>query len=67
MRNVERQEIVQRGCHYCLFYQLKKYKGIKRLVCIYDECPYHELDGFSTYRKYLKSKGDLIFLRRKVE
>ena len=67
MREIGFKDMRKRGCQYCLDYQKKQYRGIKKKVCIHDECPYHELDGFRSYNAYLKSKGDLIFLRRKEE
>lgn len=46
-RELTSQEMKKRGCRWCLDYRRGK-------RCKYFECPYHELDGYSTYEQYLK-------------
>ena len=59
MRRIKLDCQVQRGCHYCVDMipgqKVKRYYKPKR--CPYEECPYHQLDGFKTYTEYLKSVG----------
>ena len=58
MRKVTTNERLKRGCEDCADYQLKRLEpgNPKRVrVCIHDECPYHELDPYSSYIDYLKS------------
>lgn len=65
MRDLHEREIRKNGCQYCLDVVRKRKAGIIIRCCPYDKCPYRELGEFETYHQYLKSKGDLIFLRRK--
>ena len=65
MRELHNDEIRQRGCIYCTDMVKKKVMGLNRKHCPYAECPYHELDEFKTYNEYIKSKGDLTFLKEK--
>lgn len=52
MRNVPRNESIQRGCEWCLHHGNGTKGGF---ICPYDECPYHELDNVKTFREYEKS------------
>jgi hypothetical protein len=63
MRKLERQEMRKRGCNYCTNVVKKKMGCCYVYKCPHDECPYHELDAFDTYSQYIKSKGDLLFLK----
>ena len=47
----------QRGCEYCLDYRHERtVVGEKyHKLCIYNKCPYHELDDVNTYSAYLKA------------
>lgn len=63
MRKLSRKEKKKRGCDYCMYMQKKKhyekteksnyYK--KAYLCMFEECPFHELDKYETYDEYLKS------------
>lgn len=59
MRFIHNKERVQRGCTYCTDAVIvsRKKGDYRNRKCPYDECPYHELDGFETYGDYLKSTG----------
>jgi hypothetical protein len=40
-------------------------KGYKVWGCPYEECPYHELDEYPTYRAYLKANPiGKLFVKR---
>ena len=45
----------KRGCMYCA----DVVNVEQRNHCPYDECPYHELDGFDSYGQYLKKTNPL--------
>lgn len=64
MRIVDNREKVKRGCSYCLDYQKKRYQGERRYVCIHNECPYHVLDKYKSYREYLKKEAPNIPLHK---
>ncbi len=64
MRRILQKERNKRGCPYCLDYQKRKYGGRLEYACIHDECPYHELDKYDTYRKYLKNEGLTISMKQ---
>ncbi len=67
MRNLKEAELKKRGCIYCI--DCKKGKGsrgrekirtgLTHHVCIYDSCPYHELDKYKRYSDYLKSNDSI--------
>jgi hypothetical protein len=65
MRKLHRDEMYKRGCIYCLDVVKKKTYGQRETMCPFDKCPYDELDEFRTYNEYIKSKGDLLFLKEK--
>lgn len=71
MRQLHRKEITQRGCAYCLESVMKKYGGHALRHCPHDECPYHELDKYETYKEYLKQTkinlGDLLGFKVKAK
>jgi hypothetical protein len=57
----------KRGCIYCLDHIKRKAEPDstkKSLVCIHDECPYHELDPYKTYNQYLKSERSTKSLKQ---
>ena len=65
MRYLKEKEQKKRGCSCCLDAVMKKsYYGFVSRHCPFDECPYHELDEYDTYREYLKHNkvdlGDLL-------
>lgn len=64
MRELARNEIVQRGCEYCADHRMM---GTKGTGCIYTKCPYHELDNVKTYREYEKSLTGEDIVRRYVK
>lgn len=59
MRVVHHAERSQRACYYCIDQasQDEDGKKLKTKRCPYDECPYHEMDGYKTYGDYLKATG----------
>ena len=64
MQEVDNLMKKQRGCFYCLDYQKRRYKGVRKRVCIHDQCPYHELDKHKSYREYLKNEAPKIPLHK---
>lgn len=54
MKKIKAAEKRKRGCDYCA-------DVIGRWKCPYEECPYKELDKYSTYGQYLKSKDSIVF------
>lgn len=67
MRVLKAREMCKRGCVYCLDYTKKKAKADARKkshVCMHDECPYHELDNYSSYTQYLKSEASICSLKQ---
>lgn len=63
MRQLTRKEIKKRGCEYCLYMQRKKHyiKSEKSnyyrqsRLCMFEKCPFRELDKYETYEDYLES------------
>lgn len=53
MRRLTQNDMVKRGCRYCLDYRKSGNNSFKG--CIHDECPYHELDDVKDYKQYEKS------------
>lgn len=65
MRFLTVKETKKRGCSYCIDHRngsnrVKVKPGWTHLKCIYDSCPYHELDKYRTYKDYLNSKESQI-------
>ena len=59
MRELKQAEQTKRGCKLCADVEKIAKKGkYPRRHCPYDKCPYHELDGFKTYKDYLISVSD---------
>lgn len=56
MRKIHNEDARKRGCRWCA--DSLKPEGRKGRMRPYDECPYHELDQFESYREYLKSVKD---------
>lgn len=52
MRTLARNEMLQRGCEFCLDHRSNGREGTG---CIHAVCPYHELDNVKTYREYEKT------------
>ena len=60
MRPLTSREMAKRGCIYCLEHKrVKLYPGDvkKNHACVYNVCPYRELDKYNTYEEYLKHSG----------
>lgn len=59
MRRLTAAEKKQRACEHCVDGQeARKQTGLQIVrYCPHDECPYHEMDKFASYTKYLKSIG----------
>ena len=53
---IDAKQSRRRGCIYCADYVVVRMRG-KRMVCPYDECPYHEMDGYHSYSEYLRKLG----------
>lgn len=60
MRALKKQEIGQRGCSYCTECRMFRYHGDPHRFCPYDECPFHELDKYKSYRHYLSESPDIF-------
>jgi hypothetical protein len=58
MRKLRRNEIVKRGCAFCLDMMPPRTKNQNRW-CYHDKCPYQELDDAKTYGEYLDGLGGL--------
>lgn len=65
MRLLDAREMRKRGCSFCKLRVSKRRGFVVSSYCPHEKCPFNETDGFETYNQYLKTKGDLIFLRRK--
>lgn len=63
MRELREKEMRKRGCRYCTQRVMKRnVYGLSASHCPHDECPYHELDKYDTYREYLKHEAPLVML-----
>lgn len=60
MRRLDKKEVGLRGCPYCTDCVQRHTSGIPRRFCPYDECPYHELDQYKSYRHYLRSTTNIL-------
>lgn len=58
VRKLKQDEIVKRGCAFCLDMIPPPTKHQNRL-CDHDKCPYRELDDAKTYTEYLSGLGYL--------
>lgn len=47
----------KRGCCYCTHMIWGSKKPYRPRQCPFDECPYHQLDGYKSYTQYLKDTG----------
>lgn len=58
--------MTKRGCTYCIDRKkVMSIKGYRVWGCPYEECPYHELDEYPTYRAYLKANPiGKLFVKR---
>lgn len=66
MKVLDHKEMNKLECIYCLDYTKRKAEPTstkKSHVCIHDECPYHELDAFDSYHKYLKSSASVSSIK----
>jgi hypothetical protein len=65
MRALTEKETKKRGCRYCTdrFMHRNAY-GSMQGHCPHEECPYHELDKYDTYKEYLKKEGIQINLSK---
>ena len=52
----------QRGCAYCLHVVYKDVKGVSRLACSFDKCPYQVLEKYKTYEEFLASEDSKILV-----
>lgn len=61
MRRLHNGERKQRGCDFCADMVRGVMPGdvMRRKICPYDECPYHELDKYETYNQFLKHNRTL--------
>lgn len=67
MRNLKAKEVKKRGCIYCIDCRTgtgrprheKLKAGLTHHMCIYDSCPYHELDKYKRYGDFLNSKDSV--------
>ena len=70
MRLLHNEERMKRGCIHCADvippHHQAPYSKLRK--CPYDECIYHELDGYESYQQYLaaNSQGD-DFIARMIE
>lgn len=62
MRVVPSFEKKQRGCQYCFDMRKEHYKGANRIACPHDECPFHVLDKYETYEKFMASEDSRILV-----
>lgn len=63
MRLLTRNEIIKRGCWYCMEHKRAKFdhdcKQEKFLhTCAHQNCPYRELDKYRTYADYMRHHKD---------
>lgn len=63
MRLLTRNEIIKRGCWYCMDHKMAKFdyasKKEKFLdICAHPNCPYGELDNYRTYADYMRNHKD---------
>lgn len=57
MKTIHNADAKKRGCRWCADSIKPEGRHIRK--CPYDECPYHELDGYKTYHDYLKETSTL--------
>lgn len=60
MRQLTQQEMIQRGCWYCLDIKRVRTGRDTRTHCTHEECPYHVLDKYKTYDEYIESDNSKI-------
>lgn len=62
MRLLALYEKKKHGCQYCLHITPLKHEGEIRNACPFDECPYHVLDKYESYEKFMASEDSKILV-----